>query len=193
MLCVAMESQIVSNIFFSLIDPPKVIADIMESLIGAIYVDVGLEAAMQACRNLLKPVLDVVLVSTVPDTIVLEHPKKRLQELVGSLLVVDVTWEDAFQQQGTPLVDGNHLRFADPQGTHAIAYIHFMDTILLAVSDPSRAVARNKACAIMVQVLTCQVELLQRLQGLRHIVERAMMTHVSTDSENEHDTVEGYY
>jgi hypothetical protein len=143
----------------------------VESLIGAIYMDGGLEAGMEASIRLLKPILDVIL--QCGGDIDLEHPKKTLQELVGSLLVVDTMWEDAFLQD-MPLVDSSLWRFADPYGTQAIGYIHFMGTILLAVADPSRAVARNKACAIMIQVLTSKTDLLQRLQDLRYLVEKAL-------------------
>jgi Ribonuclease III domain len=156
------------RLFFSLLDPPKVIADIVESLIGAIYVDGGLEAGMEAARTLLKPVLDVLL--TDGEYIDLVHPKKKLQELVGELLVVETTWEDTFHQK-ILLLDGSSLRPADPYGTQGIGYVSFMDTILVAVSDSSRAVARNKACAIIVQVLTSDLNLLQRLQNLRYMVE----------------------
>jgi hypothetical protein len=159
-----------------LLDPPKVIADIVESLIGAIYVDGGLEAGMEAARTLLKPVLDVLL--THGEYIDLVHPKKKLQELVGELLVVETTWEDTFHQK-IPLLDGNSLRPADPYGTQGIGYVSFMDTILVAVSDSSRAVARNKACAIIVQVLTSDLNLLQRLQNLRCMVESTTTTRSS--------------
>jgi len=156
--------------FSSLLDPPKVIADIVESLIGAIYMDGGLEAGMEAARTLLKPVLDVILMHG--EYIDLVHPKKKLQELVGELLVVETTWEDNFHQN-IPLLDGSQLRFADPYGTQGIGYVRFMDTILVAVSDSSRAVARNKACAIIVQVLISDLNLLKRLQNLRYLVESA--------------------
>ena len=167
----------------SMLDPPKVIADIVESLIGAIYVDGGLEAGMEAARTLLKPVLDVILIHG--EYIDLVHPKKKLQELVGELLVVETTWEDNFSQN-IPLLDGSQLRFADPYGTQGIGYVRFMDTLLVAVSDSSRAVARNKACAIIVQVLESDLNLLQRLQNLRYLVE-STATAGSSDKQVEMD------
>lgn len=148
-------------------DPPKALADIVESLIGAVYVRGGIEAGLTAVRTLLKPVLDVLL--TYGCEMDVMHPKKRLQEMVGEILVVESMSEDAFQAD-VPILDGDLWRSSSRYGTHTIGYIQFQDQVLFAVADPSPSVARNKACAIIVQVLERNPEVLKGLQDLRHRV-----------------------
>jgi len=144
--------------------------------------DGGIQAGLEAAVALLRPVLEVI--SNCRGEIDLEHPKKRLQEMAGSLLVVDTMWEDTFPED-VPLVDGSLWRYADPYGTHAIGYVHFMDKILVAVADPSRAVARNKACAVMVQILASKTALQHQLHDLRSSVERVTnhQSHVPSSAE----------
>lgn len=177
-------------------EPPKSIADIVESLFGAIYTDRGFSDGLQAATNMLRPICSAILnvqeqekkrtttTTTKSTTTTIRwmiHPKKDLQELVGELLKVETAWENDFavEHAGTQVLDGTSWRLVDPSlvssNNNAIGYIHFMESILVAVSDASAAVARNKACAVMVKGLRSNPTLLlEPLQRLRQGVERAL-------------------
>ena len=155
-------------------DPPKAIADIVESLLGAIFLDSGIEAALAAATRMLTPVFEAIPQLQRNDAdFSLTHPKKALQEILGEILHLDTSWEHEFSsKQQSKVLDGPMWRFPDPYSTNIVGYIHFMDSILMAVSDASGTVARNKACAAVVHVLKESDWLLGPLQQLRQRVER---------------------
>jgi hypothetical protein len=169
-----------SCLILVLIDPPKSIADIIESLCGAIYTDSDLSQGIAAVRNILRPMSDALLsMKQESKTIRLMHPKKALQEMMGEIFQLQTSWETDFakQQAAINLLDGKRWRQPDPSSPNVVAYIDWMDVVFVAVSDASAVIARNKACAIAVQTLKRHPELYQRLQVLRSKLENSASVH----------------
>jgi dsRNA-specific ribonuclease len=169
-------------------EPPKSIADIVESLFGAIYTDGGISQGLRAASNMLAPVCNALLKRKQENKkICLTHPKKALQALMGEVLELETAWENEFavEQTRTQVLDGTAWRLADPFSSNAVGYVHFMESILVAVSDPSATVARNKACALIVQALQTNPTILEHLQELRHRVESVLASKARSANEGE--------
>lgn len=66
-------------------DPPKCAADIVESLIGAVYSDGGWEAGRKAALNIVSPVINLYKSSRSPEDFNF-HPKRSLLEFGGDLM-----------------------------------------------------------------------------------------------------------
>ncbi|CAH2031193.1 ribonuclease III [Trichlorobacter ammonificans] len=60
-------------------DKPSILADVLEAVIGAIYLDGGLPAARSVVEALYAPLLDDVTATTLPN-----DPKSRLQEWLAA-------------------------------------------------------------------------------------------------------------
>ena len=78
-------------------DPPKVAADVVEALIGAVYLDSGLADGIMASIHILTPMLKVLEIIFVQgDNLIMMHPKKTMQEFGGRLLIMNVMKEEEF-------------------------------------------------------------------------------------------------
>lgn len=177
------------------IDPPKCIADIVESLFGAIYMDSDLPHGIAAVENVLEPMCTSLLkLKEERQVIQLIHPKKALQELVGGVLSLETTWESNFanQHESASVLDGNTWRMVDPLSNYVVGYVHFMDHILVAVSDASATVARNTACAIAVQALQRNPHILKRLEDARYKLESAKCSKVITKGKKVPDQLDAF-
>lgn len=81
-------------------DPPKVAADVVESLIGAVYMDSGFAAAMEAVIRIVSPMLKILQqMYAKNERFVMMHPRKAMQEIGGSLFVMKVAKEEKFAAQ----------------------------------------------------------------------------------------------
>lgn len=159
-------------------EPPKSIADIVESLFGAIYTDGGISQGLRAATNMLAPMCNALLkLRREKKKLCLMHPKKALQEILGEMLELETAWENDYAAEHAPaeVLDGATWRLVDPFSSNAVGYVHFMESILFAVSDLSASIARNKACAVVVQALRSNPIILEALQQLRHRVESLLM------------------
>ncbi len=178
-------------------DPPKAIADVVESLFGAIYTDSGLSQGMTAVSNMLGPMYNALLqFERENKEIRLTHPKKALQEMVGEVLSLDTSFENDFarQQSSTVVLDGKVWRMADPLSSNVVGSIHLMECTLVAVSNFSATVARNQACALIVQALQRNPGILQRLKDFRQRVEfilasKAHTIRKSNDDDDDDDNM----
>jgi hypothetical protein len=155
-------------------DPPKAIADTVEAVIGAVHVDGGHAEGQKAVLQLLAPILDVLFQArTEKKEIYVKHPKKIMQEMGGELLELSSASEADFaaSKGEVPVWFGSKWGTADRDGTSYIASIEVLGSTILAVSDPSVVVARNRACALITATLERDHTLLNRLQACRVKVE----------------------
>lgn len=167
-----------------MLDPPKVISDVVESLIGAVYVDAGFSSGRNAINHLLDPVFQhLAKPRSSFDDIPLKHPKKLMQELGGSLLtIISSTERELATSKTEQLVwHGSGWRKLDPKSQIYVAGIQFIGSDLVLVADSSPAVARSRACAFVVCMLEQEPDLLQRLRTVNSLVERSSMLHVKDD------------
>jgi dsRNA-specific ribonuclease len=155
-------------------DPPKVCADVVESLIGAVYLDSGLASGMSAVSKILSPLYDCLeKIHSKDHTIDTMHPRKLLQEMGGSLLELIITREEEFaarqpqariwlgRRWGTPRLDSQDF----------VASVECLGVDVVCVSDSSAEVAGNRAAAIAVAMLKRNPTLLSRVQSVRGVVE----------------------
>jgi hypothetical protein len=146
----------------------------VEAVLGAVHVDGGFLEGQKAVVHLLSPILRVLLKSRDEKTdLYVKHPKKIMQEMGGELLELYSATEADFavSKQGTPVWFGKSWGRADREGSSYIASIEFLGSTILALSDPSALVARNRACALMVTALEKNPGILKRLQATRVKVE----------------------
>jgi hypothetical protein len=146
-------------------DPPKPLADLTESILGAVHLHGGFLAGQKAALHVLKPVLDR-LATDESDPLQLmrfRHPKKLLHERCGQLVTLVTT-----------LDDGRHLENAsdtDPSSTDA-----FRDPSTFAVDGQQRFVTSvmchgecllsvNRAAHVFLTMLDQNTELAARLKS----------------------------
>lgn len=160
--------------------------------------DAGLAAGLQAARSVLGPICHALTTLKQEDkAIQLMHPRKALQELTGELVELRMAWESDFIKLcgGTmKVLEGIHLRLVDPLSTNAVAYLCFMDSMLVAVSSRSANVARNHVCSLFVHALRRKPHFVERLSKLRYNVERrttAMDENRDDDQLDDQDQDEG--
>lgn len=157
-------------------DPPKVAADIVESLIGAVYMDSGFEDGISAVNHVLTPLMLVLEKMYAKDkNLDLMHPKKALQELGGSLITVKVMREEDFaaKHPKARVWLGRQYRWgtAKLDGAKFVGSVVCLGIRAVSVLDSSSEVAGNRACSLAVAMLQKCPELLSRVQEGRTLVE----------------------
>ena len=161
-------------------DPPKSISDIVESVIGAVYMDGGYSAGQDAVRKLMSPLVSILLEAKEGqrEEVDLKHPKKVLHELGGEILELGNYLESDFVDSvgNVDVCNGGRWGGADPEGNFAVGTVEICGSVIMAVKDPSPIVARNKACALVVNELQNNEELKLRLLSCRTNIERALFT-----------------
>ncbi|CAB9506327.1 Dicer-like protein 1 [Seminavis robusta] len=161
-------------------NPPKVAADVVEALIGAVYMDSGFASGVAAVSRILKPMCTVLqeIQARGDKSIVMVHPKKAMQELGGSVLELKVMREEKFAalKPDIPVWLGKRWGKAKLDGQRYVGCIECLGDTLISVSDASSEVAGNRACALAVELLEKDVQLTTRLKTVRTMVE-SRLTH----------------
>lgn len=155
-------------------DPPKMLPDVVESLLGAAHMDGGFAAGQLAVRTLIGPVLDAVE-SFEGDASKLSHPISTLHRMAGHLVQVDLQREDAFLRKhgrDALLWEGKGWRRGSIDGSKSTATVNAMGQTIIAVVDPSWKVARNRACSLAVAVLEKHPELVDRWKKITAAIDR---------------------
>jgi hypothetical protein len=67
-------------------DPPKAIADVVESVLGAVHESGGFESGQRAALHVIEPVARLLLSSGDGQEAVISHPKRSLLEIGGTLV-----------------------------------------------------------------------------------------------------------
>jgi hypothetical protein len=141
---------------------------------GAVHVDGGHAEGQKAVLQILAPILDILFQARIEKKeIYVKHPKKIMQEMGGELLELSSASEADFaaSKADVPVWFGTKWGTADREGTSYIASIGVLGSTILAVSDPSVVVARNRACALITATLERNRKLLNRLHACRVKVE----------------------
>jgi hypothetical protein len=119
-------------------DPPKAIADIVESVVGAVYLDGGFSHGQMAALHALSPVLTTIR-ELISAGLVPSHPKKKLNEKCGDVIVL---------KEGI-----------DPQcgsGSFAQRYVASLECVgfeIATVYDTSQTLAINKVCTLVISAI----------------------------------------
>jgi ERCC4-related helicase/dsRNA-specific ribonuclease len=154
-------------------DPPKILADVLEAVVGAAHEDGGYEVGQKAARSLMRPIFDAVELLNDPSK--LRHPITWLNEMGGGIFQVGIQREDMFvtaHGKDAAIWQNNQWRKGNIDGTDPVASVHSMDMRLLSVGERSLKNARNRACALIVAVLKQDPFLIDRLKKLNSAMQR---------------------
>mmetsp|Transcript_4940 Transcript_4940/g.14103 ORF Transcript_4940/g.14103 Transcript_4940/m.14103 type:complete len:664 (-) Transcript_4940:96-2087(-) len=154
-------------------NPPKVLADVVEALLGACHVDGGFRVGQQSTLFVVKPVLQTLKATNHTSECgsrllvkegAMMHPKQVLTEM-GSFLKVRVCAEaDAAKEPAFPLWRKTGWSQALSSGNDTVCRVTCLGVHLGAVVESSSIVARNRGCAIISEVLRRNPKLL----GMMH-------------------------
>lgn len=180
---------------FGFEDPPKAISDIVEAVFGAVHVDGGFSAGQRGVLHLMAPIFKVLLKArNEGKEISLKHPKKVMQELGGDLFELSSSRESDFfaihANRSTDILCDKKWNKAHPDGGNFVATVELLGSTMLAVSDPSATVGRNRACYLITNTLQTKPELLAQLHAVRTKVERGvyLAAHSTEASEKNDET-----
>lgn len=155
-------------------DAPKVLADVVEALLGAVHVDGGFHRGQKSALYVLEPVLEALSAKvTVDDSGIAKaragtmmQPKQVLSQ-TANFLRVRVTNEHDFAARFPSQVwEQQGWKQASQDGDNAVCHISCCGINVLAIAEPSSTVARNRACAVISEVLARNPDLLRKMQTI---------------------------
>lgn len=166
--------------------PPKPIADLVESLLGLVHVDAGFEAAQEAARHILSPVLK--LLESISEDQILEHPKKRLKELGGRLVSIDTYDGGSFSKKFPNDRVWNGHQWGPPNRNRVVARVHAVGNPVIAASGASDSAAINLACTSILSTLNTETDLKNRFQATGRLAQEKLDAAKSQRYDNDSDT-----
>jgi hypothetical protein len=156
------------------LDPPKVLADVIESLLGAVHIDGGISEGKQAALAILNPIITLLQNPSYANcTSRLISPKTAMHELAGDCLCITVTKEGDFARSNSKEMvwQGDEWRHADEEAADYVATITCLGINLLSIVETTRKSARNRACAMAVALMEESPALSAELQILRGTID----------------------
>ena len=147
-------------------DPPKVIPDVVEALIGAVHVDAGLHIGQQAALYVIAPLIqslsNLLTAEGSRNLTEILHPKQHLYEMTGGMVRVRVYKHDRFDVHPRVWNFGN--------GGEYIGVVTGKGVVIAAVVDNSREKAVNLSCELAVQILKENPDIMPHLRGVNSII-----------------------
>ena len=149
-------------------------SDIVEAVFGAVFVDAGLVAATNTVEHMLRPILDALttaLTGMVTDDVqsrarAMVHPKQYVHELGGGIMSVK-SWREevlAIKRSCPVWKDGGLWGEAQRDGSNHIGVIESFGIDIIGIEEKTSHVARNRACAITMEVFERNPELIEKLK-----------------------------
>lgn len=159
-------SELGKGLWFS--DPPKALADIVESIIGAVFLDAGFAAGKAAALNIISPILQLFKHCSHHDDI-LGHPKHQLQEVGGNILQLCTNKESdaTFFLTGRKVWGDSRYVSLRPNGSRDVATVSCLGSHIVSVADSSSQIAVVRTCYIVLTVLNQHPELKERFLAAR--------------------------
>lgn len=127
-------------------DPPKCIADIVESLLGAVYIDGGWHAARQAALNVVSPIMDLYQSSRSPEDFNY-HPRRNLMELGGDFVSLST--------------------YSEQETGQVVATVELLGVQVVSATALTEPAATDRSAAIVLAVLEKNAELMHRFVEAR--------------------------
>jgi len=171
-------------------DPPKVLSDVVESMLGAAHVDGGFDAGRSAVIFTLKPIIDTITCALKhgdefnPNKYakdIFMHPKQELHEMGGGILCLKTWREEDFAgcQVECPLWCDSKWGEASEQGAGTVAVVQSLGINLVSALEQNTHVAKNRACALAVFAFHKFPDLMEKLKEVKKSI--------STPKEEEDD------
>jgi len=161
-------------------DPPKPLSDIVEAMFGAVFVDQGLEAAQASVQFAMNPVVDSLTKALKHRNIndmqskarAMVHPKQYVHELAGGILNVKSWREDIYsaKKRNIPVWKSGIWGLGNREGSNYIGLIESCGIDLLGIEEQSSHVARNRACAITMEIFEKNPDLIDKLKNLAALI-----------------------
>lgn len=148
-------------------DPPKVMSDVTESLIGAAHLDRGYDGGQKAALHVVQPLvqsLSTLFCNDSNEFLGLLHPKQHLYEMTGGIISVKVHKRDTYHHRKLLSVAVNISNDGSDSGY--IGVVSCKNVLLVAVVEASRNRATNIACQLALQVLKENPFITAQLQDL---------------------------
>lgn len=164
------------------VDPPKALSDIVESIVGAVYVDASHTECHQVLNHMLKPVLSCLMetISNNNHTLsksvnrMIGHPQQYIENYLGGKINVKTWREDKFDLREhkirCPIWKDGYWGTSSNTGSHFISVVYFLDIELFAVEEISARVARNRSCALVKEIFESNPDLLLKLHGILNVI-----------------------
>jgi hypothetical protein len=169
-------------------DPPKAMADIVESLFGAAHADGGFEVGQHAVYHSLRTILNAVEDATSAD---LEkycrHPKRNVLSELGCLVSLENVIEENLAATLPNLLfwAGDHWGTPDPSGSKLVSILKCFGEPILAVADSVSTSAVNRVCAFVLSFLFENKSYLARFQNLKANVQRSLTVELKKEEQLE--------
>ena len=93
-------------------NPPKVIPDVVEALIGASHVDLGFEEGQKAALHVLHPIIKSILNPSLSLQGIL-HPKQHLYEMTSGIIRVRAYKSERFHRLGIASLSSESMNWKD--------------------------------------------------------------------------------
>ena len=154
-------------------DPPKVLADVVEALIGASHVDGGFAVGQESTKQVIMPVLKALQSNTYTDGKIIKsnegammHPKQVLYEM-GNFFKIRVMTERSFSNRVLiPVWRQMAWRDALTNGDSFVCCISCHGIPIAALSEPSYRAARNRACSVISEIFRRFPDLLEKTRRI---------------------------
>lgn len=157
-----------------LLDPPKVLADVVEALLGAAHINGGFCEGKLAALAILTPITTLLRTPSYANcTSRLNNPKTVMHALAGDSLCITVSKEEDFARTNPTelLWRGDEWRHADEEAVDYVATISCLGMNLLSIVETTRKSARNRACAMVAALMEDDPVLLAALQNVRGTID----------------------
>jgi len=145
-------------------DPPKAMADIVEAIFGAVFLDAGWEASQAAVLRVLSSVLSLFDYPSIDETnpgAMLSNPKHELLAVSGELIKVKCKRSRGdFVPLECPCLEAT-------EGTSLVATATGLGCPILQVRDISYSSSVNRLCAFVLRVFAENETLLKQLKEER--------------------------
>lgn len=148
----------------------------IEAIFGAVHVDGGFLPGQKAVSHVMKPILDALVTALVSSNIDemknkaqnMMHPKQFVHELAGGIIHVKAWKEEAFalRKRNCPIWRNTCWGVGEKEGNGSIGLIESFGIDLVGISESSSHVARNRACAIAMEVFAKNNDLIEKLRGI---------------------------
>ncbi|KAL7572338.1 hypothetical protein ACA910_021553 [Epithemia clementina (nom. ined.)] len=165
-------------------DPPKALADIVEALFGAVYIDGGFHAGQNTVYHAFRSIiLSLKKASDIDIERYCCHPKRNVLSELGCLVSVEQIKEETLSESLPHLRIwcGDHWENPHPNRNRPVSVLKCVGDPILAVTDTIVSSAVNRVCAFLLAFLFDHKPYLVRFRTLKGDVQRSLSGKESTE------------
>ena len=151
-------------------EPPKVVADLLESTIGSIHVDGGYQAGQQAALHILDPLLKLYQQDKAAPFRICKNPRIGLIHLTDDAITIKVNpeYEGTSCSMDTSLgkiLDPVLIQFEEKKvSSLGVVSIQCLGQTIVISKDETASFAQNRACSVILAILEADKTLVSDLK-----------------------------